>query len=405
MLFKDLINQKNKRIYLDHAATTPIAQEVKNAMERFWKIDFGNPGGIYKEGIIAKSAVDNARKEVATSLHSHYKEIVFTSGGTEANNLAIIGFANALEKSGMQLNDAHFITSVIEHPSVLNCFRELEKRGARVSYIEVFESGILDVAQLKRSLKENTVFVSIMYANNEMGTLQPIEEISKILRSHRKNTKEQIIIEGYTRTFPVFHIDVSQSILFYDINVEKLDVDYIVLDGQKIFGPKGVGALYHRNGAPLSRILFGGGQEQGFRPGTENIPAIVGFGEALHLAGDRREKDFQSLIKLRDYFIEQILSIIPKAELNGDPKKRLPNNVNISIPNIDNEWVVIQLDAKGIAAGIGSACMTNEKQGSYVIDALGKGKELSQNSLRFTLGRETTKKDLDYVVKTLGEII
>jgi len=252
-------------------------------------------------------------------------------------------------------------------------------------------------------LRPNTALVSVMYVNNEIGTIQPIAEISKIIRHFKKQNPTSFSIPDLS--FPYFHCDASQAPLYIDINVAKLGIDFLVLDGQKMYGPKGVGILFAKKGTPIGPILYGGKQEGGLRPGTENVPAIVGFARALEVADEDREEESHRLTELRDYFIGELLEKIPNAQLNGDPKNRLPNNVNISIPGTDNEWVVLQLDAKGIAVGTRSACLADAEGGSYVIGALGKGEEYTHGNIRFTLGRSTTKKDLDYVVEVLGGIV
>jgi len=399
-------NRSKKRIYLDYAATTPLAKRVKDAMEPYWDDDFGNPGGLYQEGVIAKQAVLESRKKIADALNALPNEIIFTSGGTEANSLAIFGFVGWLEGKGMKLKDLHFITCTIEHPSVLDAFGELETRGAQVSHVGVGETGLVKLDELKEALMPNTVLVSIIYAHNEIGTIQPISQIAKIIRQHQKNSTQQNLgrLSG-KMALPLFHSDASQAPLYLDINVQKLGVDFMVLDTQKIYGPKGVGALYLKGGIHIKPLFFGGKQEQGLRPGTENVPGIVGFAKAIEIAVEEREKESARLTELRDYFIAAILKKIRDAELNGDPKERLPNNVNISIPGIENEWVVIQLDVRGIAVGTRSACLAGDPTGSYVVRALGKSQKHSQGSIRFTLGRDTTKEEVEYVVKTLSEIV
>lgn len=394
--------QKRKRIYLDYAGATPVDRRVLKEMEPFWDKNFGNPASLHSEGVFAKRAVAEAREKVASELHAGPQEVIFVSGGTEANNLAILGFAGWLEENGCSLKDAHFITLSIEHPSVLECVRSLEKRGVSVSYIPVTGEGIIDISVFEKELKNNTVFVSLQFVNSEIGTVEPIREVAKILRRHRKKTSLSEALKKFAKPFPFFHTDASQAPLFYNLNVEKLGVDYLSLDGQKMYGPKGVGALYVRKDAPLAPLFYGGDQEGGLRPGTENVSGIVGFAKALEIAGEEREETSRSLTKLRDYFIQKLLVALPSAEFNGHTNMRSPNNVNISIPGIDAEWVVIELNARGIAIGTKSACLSEDGSGSYVIRALGKSDALARSTLRFTLGKKTTKADIDCTVGALS---
>ena len=385
-----------KRIYLDYAAATPLDSRVFKAMKPFLEIQFGNPSSIHNEGVFAKKAIDTARKNIANMLQGHSDEIIFTSGGTEGNNLAIMGLALRREKEGAQFSKMHFVTTVIEHPSVMDIFAELERRGASVSYVSVDAGGIIKLQELKKVLRKETVLVSIMYANSEIGTIQPISEIAKIIRhfSKTRNLKS-----------PVFHTDASQAPLYLDITVQKLGVDLMTLDGQKIYGPKGVGALFKKRHILINSLFYGGGQENGLRPGTENVPGIVGFAEAFQRAVLERERESARLAKLRDYFIKKILSEIPNTILNGDQEKRLPNNINISFLGIDNEWLLLQLDVAGIAVGAGSACFSQKENISYVVVALDKDKGRASSSIRFALGRKTRAEDIDYVADTLKQII
>jgi len=401
-----MFSKKTKRIYMDYAATTPLDSQVKREMDRFWTDDFGNPSAIYKEGVITKKVLEGSRKKTAKAINSHSDEILFTSGGTESNNLVIFGFLNSLEEQGANLADLHIITSAMEHHSVLDCFKEFEKKGMDVDYVGVGEDGIIDLNVIKELLRPNTVLVSIMYANNEIGTVQPIAKISRIIKKYSEinlGAKPPSELGGRTPKL-VFHTDASQAPLYLDINVDSLGVDLMTLDGQKIYGPKGVGALYIKRGVSLKPILFGGGQEGGLRPGTENVPLIVGFAKALEIADEEREEESNRLIELRDYFIHRILKEIPGSQLNGDGVNRLPNNINISIPNIDNEFAIIQMDERGIACSAKSACLSMEGTGSHVLKSLGKDESSIRQSLRFSLGKSTTKGDIDYVIKNLIEI-
>lgn len=384
---------------MDHAATTPVDPRVLEAMLPYFSENFGNPGSMHQEGSTAKVAVYQSRKTVADILSASPNEILFTASGTESNNLAIVGFAARLEATGRPLSHCHFMTSAIEHPSVLDCFKELERRAARVSYLPVGMDGVLDLTAFSKELGPETVFISVMLANNEIGTIQPVSEIAKLLA--RKQESHFFKIPESSIQRPVLHCDASQAPLYLPIDVKKLGVDLLALDAQKIYGPKGVGVLYRKNGVEISPILHGGSQEFGMRPGTENVPGIVGFAKALSLARDEWEDQSVRLTRLRDECIRRILEIAPRAELNGSREKRLPNNINISFPGIDAEWILFQLDARGIAVGTRSACMSREAPGSYVIAALGKGNEYAASSVRITLGRSTESEDIDALIAAL----
>jgi len=386
-------------IYLDNAATTPVRKEVVLAMKPYWSESFGNPGSITKMGVKAREAVENARKIIAENIKARPQEIIFTSGGTESNNLAIFGVVNNLEKEeSKRLSDLHFITTNIEHSSVTECFRELERRGAKVDYLMVKENGIIDPRDLRKIIKPNTVLISVGYANNEIGTIQPIKEIMKEIRHARK---ESVISNG---VLPYFHTDASQAGLYLNLNINELGVDLMTIDAQKIFGPKGVGILFIKAGVEISPIIFGGGQEKGLRSGTENVSLIVGMAKAIELVRKDFEKKAERIKITRDYFWHKIQKEIPEAVLNGDLENRLPNNLNISIPGIDSEFVVLCLDEVGIVCSTRSACSQDE-DGSFVVRALGKSDELARSTLRFSLGEDLTKKDIDFVIAKLQIII
>jgi len=416
------------RVYLDNASTTPISREVKRAMDKYMTQEFGNPNSIHKMGVVAKNAVENARKSVASVFNSHLDEIIFNSGGTEGNNAAIFGVFNRLRKNGIKYSDMRAVTTNIEHSSVSECFKELERRGVVVDYAPVDENGIIDPLKIKELLKPETVLVSVMYANNEIGIIQPIKEIAKVIRNFKKNlqpttynlqpSKNSLPPTTYNlkpssppttynlqpTTFPHFHTDACQAPLFLNLNVQELGVDLMTIDGQKIYGPKGVGALFIKRGVMIEPIIYGGGQEKGLRSGTENVPLIVGLAKAIEIAGKNRIKNSEWISEVRDYGIRKIEEKIPQAVLNGDRMKRLPNNINISIPGIDPEFVVLQLDEGGIVCSTKSACLKDESV-SYVIAALGKDEKYAQSSLRFSLGLNATKKDMDYLVKILIKLV
>lgn len=369
---------RKQRIYLDYAASTPVDPRVYTAMETYWSKTFGNPSALHTEGQEARHAIEAARSTIAHALHSKPSEILFTSGGTESNNMAIFGGVPA---------GGRCVTSTIEHPSVLDCFKELEKRGVYVSYVRVDENGLLDISHLEQVLTEDTDFVSIMFANNDIGTVQPIQSIAAVLK--RKSPQA------------LFHTDASQAPVFYELDVHTLGVDLLTIDGQKMYGPKGIGALYRRHGIELLPIMYGGKQETRLRPGTENVPAIVGMARAYEIAETQRDRDIQKVTEVRDYFIEQLQKHIPTAIVNGSMDQRMPNNVNVSFKDVEGEFLVLQLDKAGIACSARSACFGSGGEGSPVVAAIAPDR--AGGAVRFSLGRETTKEEITYVVSVLEE--
>ena len=389
---------KPKTIYLDHAATTPIDERVAKLILKSTKDLFANPGGLYDEAILAKKALEKARKDTADILSALSDEIIFTSGGTESDNLALFGVVRKA-KEDFPKKKIHIIVSLIEHAAILEVAQELEKEGVLVSYATPDNDGIISPKTIESLLKTNTVLVSVMHANNEIGTIQPIREIAKVVRHFRKNNKM------ISPQYPVFHTDASQTASYLSLRVPPLGVDMMTLSSQKIYGPRGVGVLYVRRGVNLKPIIFGGDQEHGIRPGTENVPLIVGFAEALRISESKKESESKRLIVLRDYFIKKLLDEVPGAVLNGYTKERLPNNVNISVKGMDNDFLVISLASKGILCSTRSACKTNNEKGSHVILALRGEKNLERESLRFSLGRDTTKEKLNTTVRELSRIV
>jgi cysteine desulfurase len=381
-----------KKIYLDYAATTPTNPAVLKAMEPFFCQKFGNPSSIHSFGQETKKAIEEAREKVAHLINALPEEIVFTSGGTEADNFAIKGTAYALKDFGN-----HIITTQIEHHAVLNPCKFLEKQGFKVTYLPVDKDGLINPDDVKKALTKQTILVSIMHANNEIGTIEPIAEIAKIIEEQSKilNLKSKIY----------FHTDAVQTVGHIPVDVKKLGVDLLSISAHKFYGPKGVGALYIRKGIKIEPLLHGGEQERKRRASTENVAGIVGFGKACELAEKEMEKEAKRLTELRDYFINQILTKIKKSRLNGHPTQRLPNNVNVSIEGIEGESMLISLDMAGIACSTGSACSSSSLEPSHVLLALGLSPEIAHSSLRFTLGRQTTKKDLDYTLQQLIKIV
>jgi len=382
---QELLKEKPKNfIYMDHAATTQMAPEVKEAMDAYFIENFGNPGGFYELGRMAKEAMDAARTSVAENLGCTANEIIFTGSGTESDNMAIFGIARRHEKKGK-----HIITSAIEHHAVEYPCRQLEKEGFEVTRLPVDRNGQVSVDDLKEALRDDTILVSVMTANNEIGTLQPIEEIGKVLKDHQA----------------FFHTDACQAAGAVDINVDKLGVDLMTLNGSKIYGPKGIGLLYLRKGVRIKPLIFGGGQERGLRGGTENVPYIIGFAKALELACEKQKSETKRLIELRDYMTNELLQSIPKSMLNGHPTERLPNSVNITVLDIEGEAFTLFLNELGIYASTGSACTSLSLDPSHVILATGLPYECAHGSMRFTLGRLTKKDDVDYVLKVVPKIV
>lgn len=375
----------NQKIYFDHSATTPIDPAVIQAMRPFFSETFGNASSIHNFGQAALTAVDEAREKVAEFLGGKTNEVIFTSGATESDNLVILGLAKPGE---------HIITSKIEHPAILEPCREMEKRGVAVTYLPVTEKGLVSIEDLKQVIKANTRLVSIMYVNNEIGTIQPIAEIGELIKELNKSRKEKIY----------FHTDAVQAANYCEMNASKLGVDLMSLSGHKIYGPKGIGALYKKANLPIKPIQFGGHQEQGLRPGTFNVPGIVGFGRAIELIGQDRQSNGK-IKELRDYLIQEVIKNIPKAQVNGDLKNRVPANAHFSFYGVEGESLLLLLDQRGIAVSTGSACSSGSLEPSHVLMALGLDPLLAHGSLRITLGKFNTKDEVDYLIEVLPGIV
>ncbi|MEA3222940.1 MAG: cysteine desulfurase NifS [Thermodesulfobacteriota bacterium] len=369
-----------KRIYLDHAATTPTHPEVLEAMLPYYKEFFGNPSTTYTLGRKARKAVDEARADVASLIGADPLEIIFTSGGTEADNLAIKGIACAGEAKGR-----HIITSAIEHHAVLNTCRYLEERGFRVSYLPVDEYGLVDPDDVKGAITSDTILITIMYANNEVGTIEPVEEIGLI-------AKEKGIL---------FHSDAVQAVGKIPVDVDTLNVDLLSVSGHKIYGPKGIGALYIKNGVEITPLLYGGGHERNLRAGTENVPGIVGLGKACDIASRDLESQMSCLQGLRDRLQTQITEKVSHTRINGYPLKRLPQILSVSFECVDGESIVAGLDIKGVAVSAGAACTSGEREPSHVLSAMGISPDVAFGTVRISLGRENTKEDIEYTAEIL----
>lgn len=370
-----------KRIYMDHAATTPVGLKVTEAMAPYFTEKFGNPSSLYSEALDSKMALNKAREIVASIINARPEEIVFTSGGTESNNLALKG-ASFAKKRG------HIITSAIEHHSILDPAKWLEKQGFEVTYLPVESDGILASENVEEAIRKDTILISIMHANNEIGTMQPIEKIGDIAREHKI----------------LLHTDAIQTVGKIPVDVRKLNVDMLSISSHKLYGPKGVGALYVKRGTKIMPLLHGGGHERKMRSGTENVPGIVGFAKACEISMAGMDSESKRLAKLRDRLIKGVLKI-ENSWLNGHSKKRLPGNANFGFKFIEGESIILELDFNGIMANTGSACSSSSLKPSHVLTAIGLVPEYTHGSLRFSLGRENTEEDVDYVIKTLPKVI
>ena len=373
-----------ENVYFDNAATTKLDENVLEKMIPYLKESYGNASSIYKLGRESKKAVEESREIIANILNCKPNEIYFTAGGSESDNTAIKGIARANKKKGN-----HIITSKIEHPAVLETCKALEKEGFEISYISVDENGIVDLEELKNTIKPATVLITIMFANNEIGTIQPIEEIGKI-------AKENNIY---------FHTDAVQAIGSLKVDVQKLNIDSLSLSGHKFYGPKGIGALYVKQGVQFQKYISGGHQERNKRAGTENVAGIVGMGEAIKLAYSDLEEHNKKIQELRDYYVEQVKEKIPYIKINGSLEKRLPGNSNISFRFIEGEGLLLNLDLKGICASSGSACTSGSLDPSHVLLAIGLPHEIAHGSLRVSIGKYNTKEEIDYLVENLVEIV
>lgn len=370
--------------YFDHGATTPVSREVLEEMLPYFELQYGNASSMYSLGRSAKKALEQARRRVANAIGAKPKEIYFTSCGSESNNLAIKGIAYANKEKGN-----HIITSKIEHPAVLHTCQRLEKQGFSVTYLNVDQNGFVDLEQLKNSIKPTTILISIMFANNEIGTIQPIEQIASIAK------KSGII----------FHTDAVQAIGNIKIDVKQMQIDSLSLSGHKFYAPKGVGAVYIKEGIDFEKIQDGGHQENDKRAGTENVAQIVALGKAIEHIYEQYDEYNQKLTKLRDFYIQQVEEKFPKAKLNGDRKKRLPGNANFSFPNVNAQELLFALDQKGICASAGSACSTGSEAPSHVLTSIGLSKNLAYETLRTTFGKDNTMEDVAFLVESLTQIV
>lgn len=384
------------RVYLDYAAATPVDASVAALVGSLARTQVGNPGAAHAEGRAARAVLEAARAEVARSMHAAPDEIVFTSGGTEANNIAVVGYVRALRARGVPYESMHVLMSAIEHSSIRALAGELARLGVSVSDIPVTEDGLVEPDTVRKLLTERTVLVSVMLVNNEIGTVQPIRAIVRTARAFASAHKGVNV---------AVHSDASQAPLFIPIDVHSLGIDLLSLDGQKTYGPRGVGCVFRRRGVPLSPILAGGGQESGLRPGTENVALAAGFARALTLADAGRGRLTERTSKLQRLFLKRLAKRVPSAVVNGSLAERIPGNVNISVPGYDGEFLSVCLDGEGVAVTAKSACLGHGTEGSAVVQALGAGDERVRGTLRFSFGRETRPRDVRRAVDALARIV
>lgn len=398
---------KKNLIYMDNASATPVDKGVAKAIEEVNRVHYANPSGLHKQSVEARKILESARKDIAKELFAHADEIIFTASGSESDSLAIEGTINFIANKYSEVrlpNIPHIVTTNIEHSAVIETCKKLERTGrAEVTYVPVEANGVVDPKNIKEAIKENTVLVSVMYANNEIGTIQPIKEIAKVIRSFRKIGKN---------IFPIFHSDACQGVNYLETgNMDALGVDLLSFNGAKIYGPKGMGVLYKRRNVELAPVINGGGQEFHLRAGTENVSGAVGMALALVKTNKMKDKESEKLRKLQQEFFAGIKEVENKTgykiEINGDFENRIPNNVNISVEGISNELLVIELDANGVAVSNKSACKTDEEESSHVINAIRKasGSKFTDESIRFSLGRETKAGDIKKVLQILTKIL
>lgn len=370
--------------YFDNAATTKVKEEVLKEMFPYFSVEYGNPSSMYSIGRSSRRAIETARKRVAELINCKPKEIYFTSCGSESDNMALKGIAYANKEKGN-----HIITSKIEHPAILNSCKTLEKQGYRITYLNVDEEGNIDISELENSINEDTILISIMFANNEIGTIEPIEQISKIAKKHNI----------------IFHTDAVQACGNIKIDVKDMGIDMLSLSGHKINAPKGVGALYIREGIEFDRFLDGGHQEKNKRAGTENVAEIVGLGKACEIAQTNLESHINKLKELRDFYISQVEKRIDNIKLNGPRDNRLPGNANISFKGVNGSELLLKLDEKGICASAGSACSTGSSSPSHVLTSIGLDSKMADGTLRVTFCEENSKEDVEYLVENLKNIV
>ena len=375
---------KMENVYFDNAATTRLDEDVLKEMMPYLTNKYGNASSIYILGRESRKAVEDAREKIAEEINAEPEEIYFTAGGSESDNTILRGIAYSYKEKGN-----HIITSKIEHPAILETCKQLEKEGFEISYVGVDKNGIINLEELENLIKENTILISIMFANNEIGTIQPVEEIGKIAKRHNI----------------IFHTDAVQAVGSVKIDVKQMDIASLSMSAHKFYGPKGIGALYVKKGIRFQKLINGGHQEKNKRAGTENVPAIVGMGKAIELAYEHLDEHTDRIKELRDYYIDEIQKRIPDIIVNGDIERRLPGNANISFKNVDGEAMLLNLDLKGICASAGSACSSGSLEASHVLLAIGVPADVAHSSLRVSIGKYNTKEEVDYLIDNLVEIV
>lgn len=376
--------EDKRKVYLDYSATTPAKPAVVEEMVPYFTEHFGNPSSIYSTGLEAKDAIEHAREQVAALINAEPKEIIFTSGGTESDNWALIGTAHRLESKGK-----HIITSAIEHHAILHSCDYLKKEGFEITYVGVDHDGLVDPAEVEAAIRPDTILISIMYVNNEVGAVQPVTEIGAIARKH-----------GI-----LFHTDAVQACGNVPVDVKAMNIDMLSMSSHKIYGPKGIGAMFIRTGVNLPTYIHGGAQERKKRAGTENVPGIIGFGKAAELARENFDAHVAHVSELRDHFVQRVLAEVPDTYYNGSREHRHPGNANITFEYVEGESILLYLDFAGISCSSGSACSSRSLQPSHVLTALGIPVELIHGSIRFTFGDPTTMEDVDYTVDRIKEVI
>lgn len=398
-MFRFIPKRNTQRVFLDYAATTPMSRKVLCAMRPYLSEHFANPSSLHKEGVRARSALEQARKDVARVLSVKARDVYFTGGGTESVNLAMLGVARYARSTWNEKGEPHIIITAIEHAAVQAAAEALQHEGVTVTIVPVRATGCVDLEALESALTPQTVLVATMYANNEIGTVQPIRDVWQILERFKK-------ANGRTsNAYPYLYTDASQAPCYLSVQVEKLGVDLMALDGSKIYGPKGVGILYKKPHVTLTPLLYGGKQEHGLRAGTENVPGIVGFAAALTEASALREHEAVRVRELADYLFTSIRAHVPSCTRNGTHHEQLPHIVNVCVPGLHAEFAVLKLDAQGVACTATTACKSNDETGaSYVVAALGRT-ECAASSLRFSLGRHTTKRDIDRAVPIIARVL
>src|SRR4030042_2029516 len=389
-----------KRIYLDYASTTPLDPRVVSSMMPYFSQKYGNPMSLHSFGKEAREALEKSREQTADFFRCDPNEIIFTSGATESNNFAIKGAALAFASHSSKKIKPHIITTQFEHSCVLASCKKLEEQGmADVTYIPVKKDGVIEINDIKKEIQDNTILISVMYVNNEIGTIQPMKEIGRLIKNinaarEKKNLRKIL-----------FHTDAVQAVNYLDCKVDNLGVDLLTASAHKIYGPKGVGCLYIRRNTPIRRIQDGGAHEAGLRAGTSNVPEIVGFGAALALTEGERRRNYKIVEKMRDHLIARIMKEIKGVKLNGSKIKRIPNNLNLTVKDVEGEGMLLGLDIKGVAVSTGSACSAGDLRPYHVLMAIGVSEEESHGSLRVTLGKYTTKQEVDYFLNSLKEVI